>query len=146
VVYHGRTLASSTFPPIKVTIIPAAMAAASSRQLLLLALCAAAAFSADAFYSSSSGVVSLTEDNFNSKIKSGGVWMVEVGVVKTDLVGEGSPLARCLALYKLLICAIKSAQKPLKRYTGQQMLRQEVFVTLLPVLLAAACTLLMCMC
>jgi hypothetical protein len=78
----------------------------SSRQLLLLALCAAAAFSADAFYSSSSGVVSLTADNFNSKIKSGGVWMVEVGVVKTYLVGEGSPLARCLALYQLLICAI----------------------------------------
>eukprot|EP00883_Tetradesmus_obliquus_P011814 jgi/Sobl393_1/4620/SZX79247.1 len=51
---------------------------AASRQLLLLALCAAAAFSgADAFYSSSSGVVSLTESNFNSKIKSGGVWMVE---------------------------------------------------------------------
>lgn len=59
---------------------------AASRQLLLLALCAAAAFSgADAFYSSSSGVVSLTESNFNSKIKSGGVWMVEVGVVMDRL-------------------------------------------------------------
>jgi hypothetical protein len=55
---------------------------AASRQLLLLALCAAAALSgADAFYSSSSGVVSLTASNFDSKIKSGGVWMVEVGVV-----------------------------------------------------------------
>jgi hypothetical protein len=65
------------------------MAALSSRQLLLLALCAAAAFSApqaaDAFYTSSSGVVSLTGDNFDSKIKSGGVWMVEVGVVTDRL-------------------------------------------------------------
>eukprot|EP00882_Tetradesmus_deserticola_P001203 GHRQ01001301.1.p1 GENE.GHRQ01001301.1~~GHRQ01001301.1.p1 ORF type:complete len:457 (+),score=199.58 GHRQ01001301.1:162-1532(+) len=49
-----------------------------SRQFLLLALCAAAAMShVDAFYFSKSGVVTLTADNFDSRIKSGGVWMVE---------------------------------------------------------------------
>ena len=44
--------------------------------LLLLALMLASG--ASAFYDASSDVVSLTAANFESKIKSGGVWLVEV--------------------------------------------------------------------
>eukprot|EP00878_Enallax_costatus_P001518 GHUV01001669.1.p1 GENE.GHUV01001669.1~~GHUV01001669.1.p1 ORF type:complete len:459 (+),score=78.64 GHUV01001669.1:164-1540(+) len=47
----------------------------SGLAVAVLALCLRQG--AEAFYSSSGGVVSLTSSNFDSKIKSGGVWMVE---------------------------------------------------------------------
>ena len=52
----------------------------SSAALLLLVALLAGANGVSAFYDSSSSVVSLTAANFESKIKSGGVWLVEVCV------------------------------------------------------------------
>jgi hypothetical protein len=54
-------------------------AARSSSFLLMIALLASSLAGAHAFYAGSD-VVTLTESNFNSKIKSGGVWVVEVSV------------------------------------------------------------------
>lgn len=53
---------------------------------------------ADAFYSTSSSVVSLTASNFDSKIKSGGVWLVEVMSLKRDLEAAAafSPRYDCM--------------------------------------------------
>jgi hypothetical protein len=49
------------------------------RSLFCVALLAVLSVSgADAFYGSGSDVISLTANNFDSKIKSGGVWLVEV--------------------------------------------------------------------
>lgn len=50
---------------------------ARSALLLLAAVLAGAAVGAHAMYSSGGPVVELTPENFEKKIKSGGVWIVE---------------------------------------------------------------------
>lgn len=62
---------------------------------LLLAVCIA---EVSAFYSSSGPVVSLTASNFESKIKSGGVWLVEV---RESVLHMSVPAATCSLVHRL---------------------------------------------